>query len=99
VAILVTVSLNLAESVSLRELQRFVEAAERNGADVNADLREYAEDNELVGLAAVGQFEADDEAAAEDRSDGSDEDVDAADEADGNEADGDEGDDDPLAQG
>jgi hypothetical protein len=32
--VLVTVSLNLAESVSLRELRAFVETAEDNGADV-----------------------------------------------------------------
>ena len=61
-AILVTVSLNLAEPLSLRELRHFVETAERNRADVDTDLREYDENNELVGLAAVGQAEADDEA-------------------------------------
>src|SRR5688500_13976322 len=82
VAILVTVSLNLAEPLSLRELRHFVETAERNRADVDADLREYDENNELVGLAAVGQAEADDEAdddVEDDESAGSDnEDVGAA---------------------
>jgi hypothetical protein len=80
VAILVTVSLNLAEPLSLRELRRFVETAERNRADLDADLREYDENNELVGLAAVGQAEADEEAdedVEDDESAGSDdEDVD-----------------------
>jgi hypothetical protein len=44
-AILVTVSLNLAESVSLRELRHFVETAEGNRVDVDADLREYDENS------------------------------------------------------
>ncbi len=94
-AILVTVSLNLAEPLSLRELRHFVETAERNRADADVDLREYDENNELVGLAAVGQAEADDEAAeaAEDVEDDEsagfdDEDVDAAE---GAESDSDEG--------
>jgi hypothetical protein len=94
VAILVTVSLNLAEPLSLRELRQFVETAERNRADAAADLREYDENNELVGLAAVGQ--ADDEAdedvedVEDDESAGSDdEDVDATQ---GAESDADEGD-------
>ena len=51
--ILVTVSVDLAESVTLRDLQQFVQAAERNGADPDVDLREYDENNNLVGLAAV----------------------------------------------
>ena len=54
--ILVTVSVNLAESVKLRDLQQFVQAAERNGADPDMDLREYDENNDLVGLAAVGEM-------------------------------------------
>jgi hypothetical protein len=96
VAILVTVSLNLAEPLSLRELRLFVETAERNRADVDTDLREYDENNELVGLAAVGQAEAvdeadeDDEDVEDDESAGSDdEDVDATQ---GAESDADEGD-------
>ena len=52
--ILVTVSVNLAESVTLRDLRLFLQAAERNGADLDVDLREYDENNDLVGLAAVG---------------------------------------------
>ena len=54
--ILVTVSLNLAESVTLRDLEQFVQAAERNGADPDVDLREYDENNDLVGLAAIGEM-------------------------------------------
>jgi hypothetical protein len=54
--ILVTVSVNLAESVKLRDLQQFVQAAERNGADPDKDLREYDENNDLVGLAAIGEM-------------------------------------------
>jgi hypothetical protein len=54
--ILVTVSVNLAESVKLRDLQQFVQAAERNGADPDMDLREYDEENDLVGLAAIGEM-------------------------------------------
>jgi hypothetical protein len=50
--ILVTVSVDLAESVTLRDLQQLVQAAERNGADPDVDLREYDENN-LIGLAAV----------------------------------------------
>ena len=37
-SILVTVSVNLADSVTLRDLRQFVEAAERNGADPDLDL-------------------------------------------------------------
>ena len=54
--ILVTVSVNLAESVTLRDLRLFLQAAERNGADLDVDLREYDENNDLVGLAAVGEM-------------------------------------------
>jgi hypothetical protein len=57
-SILVTVSVNMAESVTLRDLRQFVETAERNGADPDADLREYDENSELVGLAAVGELES-----------------------------------------
>jgi hypothetical protein len=55
--ILVTLSVNLAESVSLLELRQFVDTAERHGADFDVDLREYDENGDLVGLAAVGQLE------------------------------------------
>jgi hypothetical protein len=58
--ILVTVSVHLADSVTLRDLRQFVETAERNGADLDADLREYDENNDLVGLAAVGELESGD---------------------------------------
>jgi hypothetical protein len=54
--ILVTVSVNLAESVTLRDLQQFIQAAERNGADPDIDLREHDENNDLVGLAAIGEM-------------------------------------------
>jgi hypothetical protein len=56
-SILVTISVNLAESASLRELRQFVAMAERHGADLDVDLREYDENGALVGLAAVGQLE------------------------------------------
>jgi hypothetical protein len=55
-SILVTLSVNLAESVSLRELREFVDTAERHGADSDMDLREYDENGDLIGLAAVGQL-------------------------------------------
>lgn len=54
--ILVTVSVNLADSVSLQEIRKFLETAEENGADPDMDLREYDENNDLVGLAAVGEL-------------------------------------------
>jgi hypothetical protein len=57
--VVMTLSVNLAESVSLRELRQFVDMAERNGADLDADLREYDDNNELVGLAAVGKLDSD----------------------------------------
>ena len=56
-SILVTISVNLAESASLRELRHFVAMAERHAADLDVDLREYDENGDLVGLAAVGQLE------------------------------------------
>ena len=56
--ILVTVSVNLAEPVTLHELRKFLETVEQNGADANMDLREYDENNDLVGLAAVGELSA-----------------------------------------
>jgi hypothetical protein len=56
-SILVTLSVNLAESVSLLELRQFVDMAERHGADLDVDLREYDGNGDLVGLAAVGQLE------------------------------------------
>lgn len=56
-SILVTLSVNLAYSVSLRELRQFVDTAERHGADLDIDLGEYDENGDLVGLAAVGQLE------------------------------------------
>ena len=76
--ILVTVSVNLAESVTLRDLRRFVEAAERNGADPEVDLREYDDNNDLVGLAAVGELDSgeDDESDVEDDDEGDEGDVD-----------------------
>ena len=77
--ILVTVSVDLAESVTLRDLRQFVEAAERNGADPEVDLREYDDNNDLVGLAAVGELESG-ESDGEDEDDGEDERPAAADE-------------------
>ena len=56
--ILVTVSVNLAEPVSLHELRKFLETVEQNGADADMDLREYDENNDLVGLAAVREMSA-----------------------------------------
>ena len=56
--ILVTVSVNLAEPVTLHELRKFLETVEQNGADAEMDLREYDENNDLVGLAAVGELSA-----------------------------------------
>jgi len=58
VTILVTVSVNLAEPVTLHELRKFLETVEQNGADSDMDLREYDENNDLVGLAAVGELSA-----------------------------------------
>jgi hypothetical protein len=58
VTILVTVSVNLAEPVTLHELRKFLETVEQNGVDANMDLREYDENNDLVGLAAVGELSA-----------------------------------------
>jgi hypothetical protein len=58
VTILVTVSVNLAEPVTLHELRKFLETVEQNGADADMDLREYDENNDLVGLAAVGELSA-----------------------------------------
>jgi hypothetical protein len=66
--ILVTVSVNLAEPVTLHELRKFLETVEQNGADADMDLREYDENNDLVGLAAVGEL-----SASESESDESDE--------------------------
>jgi dolichyl-diphosphooligosaccharide--protein glycosyltransferase len=86
--ILVTVSVNLTESVSLRDLQQFVEAAERNGADPDVDLREYDDDDALVGLSAVGELESDD--ADDEEGDADDEEGDADDEE--GDADDEEGD-------
>ena len=74
-SILVTVSVNLADSVTLRDLRQFVEAGERNGADPDLDLREYDDNDDLVGLSAVG--EADDEGVDEEG------DVDEADDEEG----------------
>jgi hypothetical protein len=86
-SILVTVSVNLADAVTLRDIRQFVEAAERNGADPDIDLREYDENNDLVGLAAVGELDGGD---ADDESD--------ADESDADESDADdESDDHPVA--
>jgi hypothetical protein len=65
---LVTVSVNLAEPVTLHELRKFLETVEQNGADADMDLREYDENNDLVGLAAVGEL-----SASESESDESDE--------------------------
>ena len=56
--ILVTVSVNLAEPVTLHELRKFLETVEQNGADADMDLREYDENNDLVGLAAVSELSA-----------------------------------------
>jgi hypothetical protein len=56
--ILVTVSVNLAEPVTLHELRKFLETVEQNGADADMDLREYDENNDLIGLAAVGELSA-----------------------------------------
>jgi hypothetical protein len=66
--ILVTVSVNLAEPVTLHELRKFLETVEQNGADADMDLREYDENNDLIGLAAVGEL-----SASESESDESDE--------------------------
>jgi hypothetical protein len=76
-SILVTVSVNLADSVTLRDLRQFVEAAERNGADPDLDLREYDDNDDLVGLSAVGEVEADGEGVDEEG------DVDEADDEEG----------------
>jgi hypothetical protein len=84
-SILVTVSVNLADSVTLRDLRQFVEAAERNGADPDLDLREYDDNDDLVGLSAVGEVEADGEGV--DEEDGVDEE---GDEEDGVDEEGDE---------
>ena len=35
-----------------------METVEQNGADADMDLREYDENNDLVGLAAVGELSA-----------------------------------------
>jgi hypothetical protein len=86
--ILVTVSVNLAESVTLRDLRLFVQAAERNSADLDVDLREYDENNDLVGLAAVGAMaEDDDEDDAKDDEDDEDDEDDTEDDEDDTEDD------------
>ena len=94
--ILVTLSVNLAEPVSLPELRQFVDAAERHGADFDMDLREYDENGDLVGLAAVGQLEPSgagvsageklDEVGGEDSADEDDLDADESDRDEGDEA-------------
>jgi hypothetical protein len=103
-SILVTVSVNLADAVTLRDIRQFVEAAERNGADPDIDLREYDENNDLVGLAAVGELDggadesdADESDADESDADESDADESDADESDADESDDDESDDQPVA--
>ena len=66
--ILVTVSVDLADPVTLHEIRKFLETAEQNGANPDIDLREYDENNDLVGLASVGELnaeEAEDDAAEE----------------------------------
>ena len=85
--ILVTVSVNLAESVTLRDLQQFLQAAEQNGADLDVDLREYDENNDLVGLAAVGAMGSADADADDDADEDADEDADDEDAADDDDAD------------
>jgi hypothetical protein len=95
--ILVTVSVNLAESVTLRDLQQFLQAAEQNGADLDVDLREYDENNDLVGLAAVGAMgsadaDADDDADEDADEDADDEDADDEDADDEDAADDDDAD-------
>ena len=99
-SILVTVSVNLADSVTLRDLRQFVEAAERNGADPELDLREYDDNDDLVGLSAVGEVEADGEGV--DEEDGVDEEgdeEDGVDEADDEEGEEGEVDEKPPAAG
>ena len=92
-SILVTLSVNLAESVSLLELRQFVDAAERHCADFDVDLREYDENRDLVGLAAVGQLEPSGEGGSagdtlhevdgDDSADGDDSEADASDQDEG----------------
>src|SRR5690348_16371821 len=62
-SILVTISVNLGESVTLRDLRQFVQTANQNGADPDVDLREYDDNDNLIGLAAVGELESDGDAA------------------------------------
>ena len=94
--ILVTVSVNLAESVTLRDLRLFVQAAERNSADLDVDLREYDENNDLVGLAAVGAMAEDDneDDAKDDEDDTEDDEDDTEDDEDDTEDDEDDTEDD-----
>jgi hypothetical protein len=93
-SILVTVSVNLADAVTLRDIRQFLEAAERNGADPDIDLREYDENNDLVGLAAVGELDGDADESDADESDADESDADEsdADESDADESDADESD-------
>ena len=73
--ILVTVSVNLSEPVTLHELRKFLETVEQNGADADMDLREYDENNDLVGLAAVGELSAS-ESESDETEDGESDEVD-----------------------
>ena len=57
--ILMTISVSLSDPVTLHELRKFVDTAEQNSADPDMDLREYDENNDLVGLAAVGELSSD----------------------------------------
>jgi hypothetical protein len=78
--ILVTISVNLNDPVTLHELRTFLETAERNGADLEIDLREYDENNVLVGLAAVSELSTGDAEGDATEESGSDEEAQPADE-------------------
>ena len=73
--ILMTISVNLSDPVTLHELRKFLDTAEQNFADPDMDLREYDENNDLVGLAAVGELSSDeaDSDASEESEDASEE--------------------------
>jgi hypothetical protein len=82
VTILVTISVNLSDPVTLPELRSFLETAEQNGADPDMDLREYDENNDLVGLAAVGELSSGEPEGDVTEESGSDEEAQSADESD-----------------
>lgn len=57
--LLVTVALNLNDDVTLRDLRKFVEHAEKIGADPDTDVRKHDDNGDLVELEAIGPMTED----------------------------------------